>query len=334
MTYHKINSQTNRNTNCASMDSDTRVSTFERAIVHVNGDSLFASVEQSKHKQYKNKPVVVVTAKGVLLSVSDEAKKLGVTISISFKEIKKLFPTVIILVRESKGYISYQNKIERTLKRYTQEIEMSGRSDYFADITGLRTLLKMTYKEIGESISCDFKKNIGIYLPTSLSTSKVLAHLGSKDGDPKSLQVVNGRNSVRILKKSFVEDIWSITSETIAYLNKLRIYSAYDLMKLPQSTVEKVFHSSIIELWKELHGFSVWHERLDVCDDVDYGLAILKASGRQGMMQSYYSSTKLPSAFEKFYTRMVRGSSLPLALQTFEERVKRHLVIPYIGKVS
>lgn len=309
--------------------------TFERAIIHINSTSLFSSIEQLKHKQYKGKPLVVVTTKGVFLSVSVEAKKCGVTVAMSFKEMKKLFPEVIIVMRESKGYAPYTKKIDQILKRYTQDIEIGDRCGYFADVTGLRTLLKMTYKEIGESIISDLKKEIGVYLPTALATSKVLAHLGSKDADLRALCVVNGRNNSRILKNSFVEDIWNITSETIAYLNKLRIYSAYDLMKLPLATVEKVFQKPVVELWNELRGISVWHDISLLENDIDYNLSLVRSYHQSSLVKSSQSSSfGIAERFEKLRSRILHGSSVPLALQTFEERLKRHLIVPYIGKVS
>jgi nucleotidyltransferase/DNA polymerase involved in DNA repair len=317
------------------MTHNNTTTTFERAIIHINSTSLFASIEQLKHKQYKGKPLVVVTTKGVFLSVSVEAKKCGVAMTMSFKEMKKLFPEVIIVMRESKGYTPYTKKIDQILKRYTQDVEIENICGCFADVTGLRTLLKMTYKEIGESIIFDIKKDLGVYLPTALATSKVLAHLGSKDAPLRTLCVVNGRNSSKVLKNSFVEDIWNITSETIAYLNKLRIYSAYDLMKLPSTTVEKVFQKPVVELWNELRGVSMWHDLALIENDIDYNLSLVRSYHQNGYSKNNaVPSLGLAERFEKLRSRILHGSPVPLALQTFEERLKRHLIIPYIGKVS
>jgi nucleotidyltransferase/DNA polymerase involved in DNA repair len=308
-------------------------SIHERAIITVNGESLFASIEQAKHKQYKGKPLAVVTVKGVLLSLSAEARKLGVTMNISLKEMKKLFPQVIIIMRDAKGYLRYEVRIVKILKRYTQEVEESGSGVYFADVTGLRTLLKMTYKEIGERVVNDIRKDLGISLPTALSTSCVLSHFGSKWGESRELRIVNTKNATKMLKEFFVEDIWNISGNTIAYLNKLRIYSAYDLMKLPLATVEKVFQKPILELWKELHGISVWHDLPLGENDIDYNPTHVKPYHSYDK-QHRTSISNITSTLEKLYARMTGTNATPLALQMFEERIKRHLVVPYIGKVS
>ncbi len=320
------------------MTYTTSKPTQERAIIHINGESLFASIEQGKNKKYNKVPLVVMTAKDTLLSVSVEAKKLGITLSMSAKEMKKLFPHVAVVVKGRTEYAIYQKKILRILKRYTQDVEEYSTGNYFADITGLRTLLKMTYQEIGSHIVNDFDKELGVYLPVSLSSSKVLAHLGSKCGESRTLRLVNTKNSIPLLKTFFVEDIWNINSETICYLNKLRIYSAYDLVKLPQATVEKVFKTPIVELWNELRGISIWHDvNLSEDDDIDYNPSMTKLFHQEGKMSKLSSPTTaftLTDTFEKLYTKLTRTNSTPSALQSFEERLKRHLIVPYIGKVS
>lgn len=308
-------------------------STFERAIIHINTESFLTALEQKKHKQYRNKALVVVTMHGKLLSVSSEAKKLGINITMSCKEIKKLFPNVILLVRERATYASYLGKIEKIIRRYTEDVEVYGDMSYFADVTGLRTLRKMTYKEIGDAILLDCTTVFGVSFVACLSTSKVLAHLGSTVSHVEGLSVVTVKNAARLLKKSFVEDIWNINNETIAYLNKLRIYSGYDLMKLPLATIEKVFQNPIVELWKELHGISVWHD-LSLDHDIEYNPKIVKSYTQQNVSRVTLSSNRLSDRLENFCTRLVRGGSLPFALQSFEERIKRHLIVPYIGKVS
>ena len=191
----------------------------------------------------------------------------------------------------------------------------------------------MTYKEIAEAIIVDCRTVFGVDFTACLSTSKVLAHLGSTLSEVKGLTVVNMKNRTKLLKKSFVEDIWNISNETIAYLNKLRIYSGYDLMKLPLATIEKVFQNPIIELWKELHGTSVWHD-LTSNNEIEYNPKIAKSYTHQKAYQAPSSTVRLTDRIENFCTRLVRGSSGPCPLQSFEERIKRHLVVPYIGKVS
>ena len=93
-----------------------------RAILHINGDSVYASLEQSKHKKYKNKAIVVVSAQGKILSMSHEAISLGMVLSMPYKELKKLFPTAIVLVRSRKEYAPYTKKIEKIIRRYFYSI--------------------------------------------------------------------------------------------------------------------------------------------------------------------------------------------------------------------
>ena len=50
----------------------------DRAIVHFDGDSFFASVEQVLNYKLKGKPIVTGAERGAITSASIEAKRMGV----------------------------------------------------------------------------------------------------------------------------------------------------------------------------------------------------------------------------------------------------------------
>ena len=66
---------------------DTR---YPRAILHVDGDSFFASVEQALDWRLRGKPVVTGGERGCATAMSYEAKKAGVRRSMHMREVKKI----------------------------------------------------------------------------------------------------------------------------------------------------------------------------------------------------------------------------------------------------
>jgi len=52
---------------------------FPRAILHIDGDAFFASCEQSRNPHLQGKPVITGKERGIVASLSYEAKARGVT---------------------------------------------------------------------------------------------------------------------------------------------------------------------------------------------------------------------------------------------------------------
>ena len=59
-------------------DAPLSIHGFPRAIVHIDGDAFFASCEQFRDPTLKGKPVITGRERGIVASVSYEAKARGV----------------------------------------------------------------------------------------------------------------------------------------------------------------------------------------------------------------------------------------------------------------
>lgn len=79
------------------MDRPLMLSSFPRAIAHVDGDAFFTSVEQAIHPALRGKPVVTGKERGIIACASYEAKALGVKRGVSLWDAQKLCPNLVIL---------------------------------------------------------------------------------------------------------------------------------------------------------------------------------------------------------------------------------------------
>jgi len=77
--------------------SPLTLASFPRAILHVDADCCFASIEQSRNPQYRGKPLITGKERGIVASMSLEARALGITRGMRLFEVKRLCPDVIIL---------------------------------------------------------------------------------------------------------------------------------------------------------------------------------------------------------------------------------------------
>jgi DNA polymerase-4 len=166
---------------------------FPRAILHIDGDAFFASCEQSRAPELRGKPVVTGKERGIAASMSYEAKAKGVTRGMRLFEIKKLCPDAVILPSDYETYSLLSQRMFAIVRRYTPDVEEYSIDECFADLTGLRRPLRMSYEDMAHQIKNDLDAELGFTFSVGLGPNKVIAKIGSKWQKPSGLTVIPGR---------------------------------------------------------------------------------------------------------------------------------------------
>src|SRR3990167_5878482 len=146
---------------------------FPRAILHIDGDSFFASCEVAKNPALRGKPVVTGRERGIASSMTYEAKRLGVKRGMMLSEIKKVCPAVIILPSDYETYSLFSKRMYEIVRRYTPSVEEYSIDECFADLTGLRRTLRMSYPSIAATIKREMELELGMTFSMGLSCTKV-----------------------------------------------------------------------------------------------------------------------------------------------------------------
>ena len=100
---------------------------------------------------------------------------------------------------KSLSHINYSRRMYAILRRYTPDVVEGGWNECFAELTGLRTFLKMTYKEIAERIRYDVKSEIGISCDIEVGTAKAFdraKHTSKKSKISKSISTYKEMNTL------------------------------------------------------------------------------------------------------------------------------------------
>ena len=150
---------------------------FPRAIVHIDGDAFFASCEQTKNPSYKKKPLITGKERNIASSLSYEAKAAGVKRGMRLSEIKRLCPNVIILPSDYETYSLLSKRLFDIVRRYTGEVEEYSIDECFADLTGLRRPLRMSYTQMAERIQKDLSVELGFTFSIGLGPNKIIAKM-------------------------------------------------------------------------------------------------------------------------------------------------------------
>ncbi len=235
-------------------NSPLTLSSFPRAILHIDGDAFFASCEQSRNPAWQGKPVITGKERGIAASLSYEAKALGVTRGMRLSEIKKNCPQAIILPSDYETYSLLSTRFFNIIRRYTPQVEEYSIDECFADLTGLRRPYHKSYQKIAQDIKMNLEQELGFTFSFGLATNKVMAKVGSKWNKPAGLTIIPGNKISHYLGKLPLEKIWGIGPQTTAFLEKFGLKTALDLAKKNEGWIKHYLSKPFFEIWQELNG--------------------------------------------------------------------------------
>ncbi|MBI5456806.1 DNA polymerase IV [Candidatus Kaiserbacteria bacterium] len=231
---------------------------FPRAIIHIDGDSFFASCEIAKDPKLKGKPVITGKERGIVSSCTYDVKKRGVQRGMELGEARKICPDAIILPSDYETYSLFSERMYEIVRRYTPTVEEYSIDECFADLTGLRRVNKMNYRDMAHSIKLELAVELGITFSVGLSATKVLAKIGSKWKKPDGFTSIPLKDAHKFLVKTPTGNIWGIGPNTAAYLKKYGIQTALDFVKKEEAWVTSMLSKPFIETWNELRGEAVY----------------------------------------------------------------------------
>jgi len=227
---------------------------WPEAILHLDADAFFASVTQAVNPHLKGKPVVNGMERGIATAVSYEAKALGVTRGMPCWEIKKQFPTVIIVRSDYRLYHLFSNKIFSMMKKYSPCVEIYSVDEGFADLKGLTKTFNMTYEQIGKTMKDEIENSLGITVSIGISTTKSLAKIAANLNKPSGLTVVPNNARIKLLRKVDISKVWGIGHQTTVKVRNYNIKTAYDFASRPEGFIKNTFPKPFHEIWLELNG--------------------------------------------------------------------------------
>ncbi len=237
---------------------------FERQILHFDGDSFFASIEQVMDYRLKGKPVVTGGERGAITSASIEAKRAGVGRGIPIRTAKEMCPGLKIVNGDYLSYSIFAHRMYSIVREFTELVEEYSIDECFADITGLDKVYKKSYEEIGKMIKGKLETSLGVTFGVGLGPTKVLAKVASKHRKPAGFTVITKENLQSFLQALSTGKVWGIGPSSSRELYKLGISTAYDLASKPLSWIEGVkLAKQYRETWLELQGISVKDVSLD-----------------------------------------------------------------------
>ena len=170
------------------------------AIILMDLDAFFASVEQLDHPEWKGKPVIVggdPAKRGVVSTASYEARKYGVHSAMPSSTAARLCPQAVWTPGNFHRYRELSQKVMGILQDESPHLMQVSIDEAFLDITPTRanrehpaTIARRIQQRVAE---------LGITCSIGLGESKAVAKIASNQNKPRGLTVVYPGESAAFL---------------------------------------------------------------------------------------------------------------------------------------
>ncbi len=235
------------------------------AILHVDMDAFFVSVELLARPDLRGKAVVVGGARdqrGVVTSASYEARKFGVHSGMALRTAAKLCPHAVFLSSHYELYGKYSDCVAGILSKYSPIVEMASIDEAYIDLTGTEKLhgppLAAAHKVLTEITgSADLPCSGG------LASTRLVAKIASEQAKPRGLVWVPWGSEESFLAPLAVRRIPGIGKVTDAGLKAMGIETIAQLQQLPEERLEQSFGAWGHALHRKARGIDAYEFFVD-----------------------------------------------------------------------
>ncbi len=215
----------------------------DRAILHIDMDAFFASVEVLDDPSLAGKPVMVggtPEGRGVVAAASYEARAFGVHSAMSAARAVKLCPEGIFLRGRMDRYSEVSGQVFSIFEDYTPLVEPLSIDEAFLDVTGCRRLFGSAEK-VGWIIKRRIRDEIGLVASVGLAANKFLAKLASDLEKPDGFVVIAPNEARGLLASLPIGKLWGVGKVAEKQMHRFGIRKVADLLAIPPELLIKEF---------------------------------------------------------------------------------------------
>jgi DNA polymerase-4 len=205
-----------------------------RAILHIDLNAFYASIEQRDHPEYRGKPVIVGGSpdrRGVVATASYEARRYGVHSAMPSRTAQRLCPDAIFLPARFDAYRAVSQQIMTIFRQQTALVEPLSLDEAYLDVTAVVHNLEEAAR-LAQEIKQQIWEQTQLTASAGVSSCKFLAKMASDANKPDGLTVISQEEASAFLEVLPIEKFFGVGKVTAAKLRELGIQTGADLKRL------------------------------------------------------------------------------------------------------
>lgn len=205
------------------------------AILHLDLDAFFASVEQRDKPSLRGKPVIVggIGMRGVVSTASYEARRFGVRSAMAMGEARRRCPHAAFLAGRFGAYRKASAQVMAVLRTVSPLVEPLSLDEAFVDLS--ETPLIETpadaaaVRHLAEEIRAAVRAETDLTASVGVGTSKFIAKLATNLGKPDGCHLIEPGAELELLSPLPVTVIPGVGAATTERLHRIGLRTIADV---------------------------------------------------------------------------------------------------------
>lgn len=226
-----------------------------RAIILVDMNAFFASIEQLDRPEWRGRPVAITNGLTgtCIITSSYEARAHGIKTGMRLKEARRLCPGLIQSPARPGRYAAVSSRIMSSLESITPDVEVFSVDEAFLDVTRCQRLLGSPERIAQLTKETVFKAS-GVLCSVGVSGDKTTAKYAAKLNKPDGLTVILPWEAKARLHDVPVTDLCGISKGIGGFLAARGVYTCGDMERLPIGVLAQRFGNPGRRIWYMAQG--------------------------------------------------------------------------------
>ena len=214
----------------------------DRAILHVDMDAFYASVEQRDRPELRGKPVIVGGAggRGVVAAASYEVRKFGVHSAMPTREALRRCPDAICVAPRLSHYSAVSREIFSVFHEFTPLVQGLSLDEAFLDVTASITALGAA-EHIAREIKRRIRERTELTASVGVAPNKLVAKIASDLRKPDGLVIVRPGDVTALLDPLPIRKLFGLGEKTAPKVEALGIHTLGELRLASSSRLRPIF---------------------------------------------------------------------------------------------
>ena len=213
-----------------------------RAILHVDMDAFYASVEQRDRPELRGRPVIVggVGPRGVVAAASYEVRVFGVHSAMPTREALRRCPDAIVVAPRIAHYSEVSRQIFAVFHEFTPLVQGLSLDEAFLDVTASTGALGPA-EHIAQEIKRRIRDRTGLTASVGVAPNKLVAKIASDLRKPDGLVVVRAAEVQALLDPLSVRKLFGLGPKTAPRVEALGIRTLGELRQASPAQLRPIF---------------------------------------------------------------------------------------------
>jgi DNA polymerase-4 len=187
-----------------------------RAILHIDMDAFYASVEEQDRPELKGKPLIVggTGGRGVVAAASYAVREFGVRSAMPMREALRRCPEAVVVHPRMARYKEISDQVFAIFRAFTPVVEGLSLDEAFLDVTASQQLHGEP-EAIGAEIRRRIQMQTGLTASVGIATNKLLAKIASDLNKPNGMCRIDAGNIREILDPLPIHKLFGVGQKTL-----------------------------------------------------------------------------------------------------------------------